>query len=71
MSREEILLVVASVLFALVAWFLRRLVVSVDEFKQWVREKLEEHDEELTVVKERHRLEDMAGAQPRPARSRS
>jgi hypothetical protein len=64
-SREELLLVVVAVLFSLVAWFLNRLVVSIDEFKLWVRKELEEHDTAIVTMKERHRLEDIVGTLPR------
>lgn len=65
MSREELLVAATGLLFAVNAWFLRRLVTSIDEFKHWVREKLEDHDRELTTMAERHRLEDIVGHVPR------
>ena len=61
MSREDLLAIGFAFLLGVNAWFVRRLVVSIDEFKGWVRRELEEHGEELARVDERHKLEDQIG----------
>lgn len=48
----------AATSFTVAAWFLRRLVLSIDSFKRDVYQILREHGEQLSAVAERHRLED-------------
>lgn len=64
MSREDLALLAVGLLLSLNLWFMRRLVASFDEFKAWVREKIEIHDRDLIVMQERHRMEDRSGVRP-------
>jgi hypothetical protein len=63
MSREEIALWAAAIMSATSAWFLRRLVVSIDTFKTETREALGEHSTQLARIDERHRIEDLGEAE--------
>ena len=58
MTVTELALTAAAVMFGVNAWFTRRLVTSLDTFKQNVYATLKEHGEELATVRERHRIED-------------